>query len=264
MLTSPTSRLASPLRVALGEYDTGWHDPAGSLARAREVAQSARAAGCGLLVLPEMCTTGFTMECANYAEPLTGPSVRELARIAADNEIWLIAGVPVSRNGGFVNSALAFRADGSIAAEYEKQKLFGYADETSHYRAGTGNCILDIGELRVALFICFDLRFPEIFRAAGPRVDAFIIIANWPETRQRHWEVLTRARAIENRVFVIAVNRSGSGGGLAYEGGSLALDPWGERCDTATGNGALRVAEISRPVVDSIRENFPWEPDRRR
>lgn len=260
----PNTYQPALVRVALGEYDTGWHDPLGSVSQAGELARSAKASGCDLLVLPEMCNTGFTMDSAGQAEPADGPSAKALSSIAAQNQIWLVAGMPVSRDGGFVNSALTFRPDGSLAAEYEKQNLFGYAAETSHYRAGTKNCVVEIAGIRAAIFICFDLRFPEIFRAAGPDVDAFILIANWPAARQRHWDVLTRARAIENQVFVVAVNRSGSGGGLDYEGGSLVLDPWGERCDTVASDGVLRIAEISSAAVDSIRESFPWVQDRRR
>ena len=91
----------------------------------------------------------------------------------------------------------------------------------------------------------------------GRDVDAFVIIANWPNARQRHWEVLTQARAIENQAYMIAVNRIGEGGGLAYEGGSVVFDPWGERCDRAAANGSLRIAEITRSGVERARKAFP-------
>jgi omega-amidase len=214
------------LTVALGQYDTGWHDPMQSLARARGIAQQARAAGADLLVLPEMCASGFTMDVENFAEPPDGPSVRAFSALAADHHLWLIAGLSISRNGRYVNSALAFAPDGSLAASYDKRCLFGYAGETGVYTAGTSSCVIQLGGLSVALFVCFDLRFPELFREVGPEVDACVIIANWPSARQRHWEVLTQARAIENQCYVVAVNRIGDGDGIKYTGGSMILNPW--------------------------------------
>jgi omega-amidase len=245
------------LTVALGEYDTGWHDPHQSLIRAWELAQQAQAAGADLLVLPEMCTTGFTMDVENFAEPDNGPSASALAALAADHHLSLIAGLSMRRKGRNLNSALAFAPDGSLIACYDKQRLFGYARETEVYSAGAGPCVIQLGGLSLALFVCFDLRFPELFREVGPKVDAFILIANWPSERQRHWEVLTQARAIENQCYVVAVNRTGEGDRLKYSGGSAIFDPWGERCDKPAPKSSLRIGEISRSAVAKVRKAFP-------
>jgi omega-amidase len=204
------------ITVALGEYDIGWHDPVQSLSRAREIARQARAAGADLLVLPEMCTTGFTMEADSFAEAPDGDSIRTLSALAAENRLSVVAGLSMRRDGRYLNSALAFAPDGSLVATYDKQRLFGHAKETEIYSGGTRPCVIEIGGLSVALFICFDLRFPELFREVGPDVDAFVLIANWPSARQRHWEILTQARAIENQSYMIAVNRIGEGGGLSH------------------------------------------------
>jgi omega-amidase len=245
------------LTVALGQYDTGWHSPVESLARARVIAQQARAAGADLLVLPEMCASGFTMDVDHFAESANGRSARALSALAADHQLWLIAGLSMSRDGQYVNSALAFAPDGSLVASYDKQRLFEYAGETGVYSAGTSSCVVQLGGLSVALFVCFDLRFPELFREVGPEVDACVIIANWPSARQRHWEVLTQARAIENQCYVVAVNRIGDGDGLKYAGGSMILNPWGERCDRPARESALAIGEVSRSMVARIRGAFP-------
>jgi len=255
---------ADQLIVALGEYDIGWHDPVQSLARARVVAQQARAAGADLLVLPEMCASGFTMKADKFAEPPDGPSSRALSALAAEHHLWIIAGLSMQRKGQYLNSALAFAPDGSLVATYDKQRLFGYAKETTVYSAGTSPCVIQVGELSLGLFVCFDLRFPELFREVGAEVDACVIIANWPSARQRHWEVLTQARAIENQCYVVAVNRIGVGDGLEYSGGSLVLDPWGERCDTPARDSSLRIGELSRSTVSGVREKFPLTEDARR
>jgi omega-amidase len=248
------------LNVALGEYDTGWQDPTQSLTKVRDLAREARTDGADLLVLPEMCASGFTIDAKQFAEPADGPSVRALSKIAAENKLWIIAGLSMRRDGKYLNSAVVFAPDGSVAATYDKQRLFGYAKETGIYSAGDKPCVIEINGVSLALFVCFDLRFPELFREVGPRADAFVVIANWPSTRQKHWEVLAHARAIENQCFVVAVNRIGEADGLAYNGGSMVLDPWGERRDLPVPGSSLRIGEISKGAVAEVRQAFPLTP----
>lgn len=250
---------ASPLRVALGEYDTGWHDPAGSLERAASVIRAARDAGADLVVLPEMCTTGFTMEPETYAEPIDGPSVQRLSQLARESRIRIIAGVATRARGRYYNSSLLIDPDGAIAAEYRKQRLFAYASEHECYTPGDVHVVVPLRGINVGLFICFDLRFPELFREAAPEVDAIVIVANWPARRQSHWETLLRARAIESQAYVVGVNRIGEGGGLTYAGGSFVFEPWGE----VVASGAGAIATIDRDIVTSARTKFPLIEDRR-
>ncbi len=204
-----------------------------------------------------MCTTGFTMDAEGHAEPPDGPSIRALSSIAAEHTLWIVAGVSMRRDGRYLNSALAFSSDGSIVATYDKRKLFDYANETAVYAAGATPSVIRIGGLSLGLFICFELRFPELFREVAPNADALVIIANWPSTRQKHWDILTQARAIENQCYVIAVNRTGAADGLTYTGGSVILDPRGERIDPASGDSAPRTGTISHDLVEEIRKAFP-------
>ena len=242
--------------VALGEYDTGWHDPARSLREVKKLAGKARDAGARLLVLPEMCTTGFTMDAPNRAEPIDGESVRRLGDIARDHSIWLIAGVATRSDGVNLNSAIALAPSGDTFAVYHKQKLFGYASEDTVYSTGTGPCVFALDGVSVALFVVFDLRFPELFREVAREADVMVVIANWPTTRQKHWEILTQARAIENQCYLVAVNRTGRGGGLDYAGGSVILDPWGNRCDREI-EGGISIGEVGKQRVAEVRKNFP-------
>jgi predicted amidohydrolase len=242
--------------VALGEYDTGWHKPEDSLARAKQLATAARAERARLLVLPEMCATGFTMDVENFSEPMEGKIVRSLSTLARSESIWIIGGVATRDGDQHFNSAIAFGPDGSIAANYHKQKLFGYAGENNVYSGGTEGCVFEMDGVSVALFVCFDLRFPELFREVAPRADVFVVIANWPSARQKHWEILAHARAIENQSYIVAVNRTGKGGGLDYSGGSFILDPWGDRCDRATESG-IRIGEVAAGKVEEVRRTFP-------
>ena len=198
------------------------------------------------------------MEAESFAEPEGGPIAKAISETAAAERISILAGISVRKSdGSFVNTAKLFLPNGKESASYEKQRLFVYASENEIYSPGDQPSIAEINGVNCAIFICFDLRFPELFRAVGPDVDAFLLIANWPEARQQHWDVLTRARAIENQCYVIAVNRTGEGGGLQYVGGSVAYDPLGNRCDEAATNSTIRVAEISSEMVKQTRKSFP-------
>ena len=261
-VTESGTSAATPLRAALGEYDTGWHDPLTSMQRARDVIAGAARLHARLVVLPEMCASGFTMEAARWAEPLTTErgSSGALAAAARENHLWVLAGLSVREDAPsrFVNAAVLFDPAGSVAAIYRKQRLFTYAGEHEVYSAGDSSVVVTIEGARVGLFVCFDLRFPELFRAVAPEIDAAIIVANWPERRRVHWDVLTRARAIENQCYVVAVNRTGVGDGVEYDGGSVAYDPWGEPLGIGGGGNAPRVVDIDPARVKLVRARYPF------
>ena len=253
----------SVLPVALGEYDIGWHDPDGSLARAREVVAKAARAGARLVALPEMCASGFTMEPERFAEPLDGPSASGLARLAREHGVWIIAGLALrgDAGGAATNGALVIDDRGDLEAVYRKQKLFAYAGEHEHYDPGAAPVIVVIDGVRVSPFVCYDLRFPELFRAVAPDVDLMVVIANWPASRRAHWDVLVRARAIENLCWVAAVNRTGQGGDLEYDGGSVAWTPWGELAAFSHGADGPAIVRVDAAEVARVREAYPFLRD---
>jgi omega-amidase len=251
------------LTIALGEYDTGWHDPQESLASAAKLARSVAAFGVDVVVLPEMATTGFTMDTAQ-AVPLDAPEVAALRRIARENALWLIAGMALRDDRDptcAVNGALAIDPSGEIVALHRKQRLFAYGEEDRHYQPGTRNTTVEIGGMRLGIFICYELRFAEVFAPVAADVDAMVVVANWPTSRQDHWDVLLRARAIENQCYVIGVNRVGVADGLTYTGGSSAYDPWGERVVASNANGT-RIVALDGQRVASIRAQYPFLKDR--
>jgi len=258
--------VTSELRVVLGEYDTSWHDPATSLERAGRLVRGAAKQGAHLVALPEMCLSGFTMEPQAHAVPLDSPDVRALAAIAAEHGVHVLAGVAAREHADgrevFVNTALLFGPRGELEASYRKQKLFAYANEHASYEPGDGPATAMVRGVRIGLFICYDLRFPELFRAIAPDVDAMFVIANWPAGRRPHWDALLPARAIENQAYVIGVNRTGDAGGLAYDGGSAAYDPWGERlAPTAGVDGAPGYVTLTAERVAEIRGRYPFIRD---
>ena len=178
------------ITLALGEYDIGWHDPAASVAAADRLVERVASVGVDLVVLPEMATTGFTME-SSRAVSLDSPDVAGLQQIARRHDVWLIAGVAARKNGpqsAAVNAAIAIDPSGCIRAVHHKRRLFAYSGEDKSYESGDKITTVEIGGVRIGLFICYELRFAEVFAPVANSVDAMVLIANWPSARQEHWE----------------------------------------------------------------------------
>jgi omega-amidase len=249
------------LRVALGEYDTGWHQPDGSMNRASICVGRAASTGARLVVLPEMCATGFTMEPERWAQRVDGPVFARLSKLAEKHDVWLIAGLAMRDDAGHHNVAAVFDPNGDLVGSYAKQRLFAFADEQEHYVAGSTSLVVDIDGVRVSPFVCYDLRFPELFRAAAPWTDLFVVLANWPAIRRPHWDTLLPARAIENLAYVAGVNRTGNGGGVQYDGGSAAYDPWGQAVAVRMAVASPSIVDVSTSRVASIRAKYPFLED---
>jgi predicted amidohydrolase len=245
------------MRIALGEYDTGWHDPVGSLERAAGVVARAANAGARLVVLPEMSATGFTMD-VEQADAWDGTHVERLARAAREHSVWVIAGLALREDDRAVNVAVALDPRGEVVAAYRKQRLFAFAGEHRSYAPGAAPLTLDVEGVRVSPFVCYDLRFPELFREVAAGTDLFVLIANWPAARRSHWDILVRARAVENLAYMAAVNRTGEGGGLAYDGGSVAYGPWGDALPEA----GPRIVDVDPGEVARVRAQYPFLADR--
>ena len=259
-LATPSARLT----VALGEYDTGWHDPKASLAAASRLVRRVAEVGADLVVLPELATTGATTE-AERAVPVDSADVDAIRAMARENRMWIVAGVALRLDGDApcaVNAALAIDPAGEIVAVHRKRRLFALDGEDRSFAPGDAATIVEINGVKLGLFICYELRFPELFRPVADQVDGMVVVANWPAVRQEHWDALLRARAIENQCFVIGVNRTGNGNGLAYIGGSTVFDPWGARI-SPTPVHATRIATIDTERVRQLRETHPFLHDRR-
>lgn len=248
------------MRVALIQLDLAWEDAAANHTRAERRLREAAALGARLAILPEMFCSGFSMNTAAVAEPEEGPTESFLREAADGLGMWILAGVP--ELPGPRNVAVLVAPDGSIR-RYTKLHPFSFGEENQHYVAGDRVARWEVEGLRITPFICYDLRFPEPFRAAADDTDAYVVIASWPERRRAHWSTLLRARAIENQSFVLGVNRVGSGGGLAYAGDSVAVDPWGEALVEARAQEAVLVCEVDPDAVAEARRTFPPLRDRK-
>lgn len=256
------------MRVAGVQFDMAWEDPATSFARLLPWIEAAAAQRARLVVLPEMFACGFSMATDRIAEPPGGPSEQFLRAQASEHGIWLAGSVPEREPDDKVpgeskpfNTLLLVGPDGTVH-RYRKRKPFTFGGEADHYAAGDQDLTVEIDGVRFTFFVCYDLRFADLFWHRARETDVYVVVASWPETRRRHWRTLLEARAIENQAFVVGVNRVGTGGRLAYVGDSCIIDPLGETIASAAGQEGLLVADLRAEVVHRTREKLPFLPDR--
>jgi predicted amidohydrolase len=216
-----------------------------------------------LIVLPEMFSSGFSMNATAVAEPPGGPTERWLTRTAGRLGLWILAGLARrDSRGAAANEALIAGPDGSLIATYRKQRPFSPGGEHLHYAAGRETLVFPWNDVRVATFICYDLRFSELFRqAARERPELYVVIASWPDRRIAHWLKLLQARAIENQAYVLGLNRVGSDPTHAYPGRSLLVDPWGEILQDAGDAEGLIDAELDLARLRDYRSKLPFLDD---
>ncbi len=219
------------MRVACCQLDIVWEDKPANYRRTEALVAEAALPPGTLLLLPEMFATGFSMNASLIAEPVAGPTENFLSDLARRHGIFIQGGIAVRRTGDARprNEAIVFDPEGRLLVRYAKMHLFTPAGEPVHYLAGESPVVFRWQEAIVAPAICYDLRFPELFRrAVKDRAQVISIIACWPVPREAHWLALLRARAIENQCFVAAANRCGHDpSGLAYGGRSQIIDSFG-------------------------------------
>lgn len=257
--------LSTPKMELIGlQTDIAWHDRGTNLAGAKEMLEAARPVPGALIVLPEMSMSGFSRNVDAATEGVAETEV-ELARLARNHGIAIMAGLATRHDGCGANESVTFGPEGTELARYRKLQPFSMAGEGECYPAGNSIVMFQWGGFTVAPFICYDLRFPELFRAALDKgADLFAVIGNWPNPRQHHWDTLLRARAIENLAVVIGVNRAGTDPEFAYSGGSAILGPQAEVLSEAGEAPGFIRARISPSLVAEWRTHFPALRDRRR
>ncbi|NSC22798.1 carbon-nitrogen family hydrolase [Streptomyces albus subsp. chlorinus] len=249
-------------------------DPDESVESRRErVASLVRAqSGADLVVLPELWPVGafahdrFAAE-AEEADPATGPTALAMSAAARDAGVWLHAGsvVEKTQEGALYNTSLVFSPSGELAATYRKIHRFGF-DQGEAVLMSAGGTPVTVSHPRATLGLatCYDLRFPELFRAlvdAGAGV--LVVPAGWPAKRAGHWSLFARARAVENQCFVLACGTAGTHAGVAQAGRSAVIDPWGEVLAEADGaDETVVTADLDLSQIATVRETFPVLKDR--
>ncbi|MGD8307482.1 MAG: nitrilase-related carbon-nitrogen hydrolase, partial [Ignavibacteria bacterium] len=205
------------MKICLVQYNPSWEDKTKNRDKIDRMLQ--KVDDVDLLVFPEMTLTGFTMKSRNFAEDLKGESFNYFAGLAKQFNTNVIAGLIEIDSGDRFNTLIHLDKSGNLKALYHKIHPFSYSEEDKNYSAGDKPSVTEIDGWKTGLSICYDLRFPELYRIyARERVHLIIVIANWPDTRIEHWRSLLKARAIENQCFVIGVNRVGTDIKLTYNG----------------------------------------------
>lgn len=251
----------SPLTATIIQAPLAWHDAAANRAAfADRIAALEQASD--LIVLPEMFTTGFTMEAREQAETMDGPSVSWLHEMAKQTNA-VVCGSLVIRDGtDYFNRFVAAMPDGKQYC-YDKRHLFRLAGECEQYSAGKELLTVEVKGWHIRPLICYDLRFPVWSRRSQQQdFDLLLYVANWPSPRHQAWATLLRARAIENQCYVVGVNRVGKDGNdLLYAGGSAIIDFYGNELALLDEHEAHASATLDPQALTSFRERFPFDVD---
>lgn len=252
------------MKIALIQHDIAWADREANFAHLRPLIAEAATHGARLIVLTEMFSTGFVVDRADIGEPEGGPSSTFLSDLARQHQVWLGGSCPevVADDPRPFNSFVLAGPDGSIH-RYRKIHRFSFGGEDRHFRAGSEHVCVVVDDVRVTMFVCFDLRFADEFWVRAHDTDLYVVPANWPASRRQHWMTLLRARAIENQAYVAGCNRVGTGDGLDYSGDSRVFDPLGEPLAEGDATEQILYAEIDPDRVRHTRSHFPFLNERR-
>ncbi len=257
------------MRISIVQSSLHWENPEAN----REMFAQKLAPLCGhtdLVVLPEMFTTGFSMNTQLLAEPMDGKTLNWLKEMSGNLNAAVTGSFICTAGGYFYNRLIFMRPDGSFDF-YDKKHLFSLANENEHYAAGKKRLSVEWLGWRICPLICYDLRFPawsrntlgSIVTGLTPYYDLLIYVANWPNRRAHHWRSLMTARAIENQSFVVGVNIAGfDGNGFEYTGDSAIVDYSGQPLvQISDGKEDILTLEISLEALHAYREQLPFLQD---
>lgn len=242
------------------QFDIIWENKEANLARVEKLLQETNPSQGSLVILPEMFATGFSMNVRLTKEPPTSIVLEKLSQWAREFSINIIAGVVLPAPGAVRarNEAILYNRRGSCVGRYAKVHLFSLAGEDKYYEAGKDIVIWPVDDWKIMPAICYDLRFPELFRRAILRgADCIIVIANWPAIRQEQWQTLLCARAIENQCYVVGVNRVGKDPSATYVGGTTVVDPMGRVIGLLGNEEGILTVELNKFELQQWRRSFP-------
>jgi omega-amidase len=252
---------SAKLRVTLVQQPLAWQDTAANLAHL-DALLAPLEGNTDLIVLPEMFTTGFSMEVERHAEPAGGPTSDWLIRKSRELRS-AITGSVMTKDGSHYYNRMFWAEPGSELRHYDKRHLFRMASEHQSFTPGQAALVAEWRSFRVCPQVCYDLRFP-VFSRRRPELeyDVLVYSANWPSPRRRAWQTLLRARAIENIAYVVGVNRVGTdGAGLSYAGDSVAHDFLGESLVELGSEPSVVTTELDLAALRAFRQRFPAHLD---
>lgn len=230
-----------------------------------------------VVILPEMFSTGFSMQSEKLAESMEGETVKWMKDMATKNKIILTGSIIIKDEGEYYNRLFWMLPNGQFGY-YDKRHLFCLANEDEHYSAGNKRLIASVKRWKINLQICYDLRFPVWSRnrlvqipanetdeenaAQQPEYDLLIYVANWPDKRSHAWRTLLMARAIENQSYVVGVNRVGTDNNdFNYMGDTMVVDPLGEKLYHLVNEEGINTITLQKEKLDEVRTNIPFWKD---
>lgn len=272
----------SSLTITLIQSQLNWEDKEANL-RMFEEKINAIKGKTEMVVLPEMFSTGFTMNAKSLAEKMDGPTMEWMARIAKEHRIILTGSLIIEEDGYYYNRLIWMLPVGQYG-HYDKRHLFGFAGEDQHYSPGNKRLIASVNGFKLNMQICYDLRFPvwasqqsfvppllgkkrvsnfDAFKEPEhPEYDILVYVANWPEKRNHAWKTLIQARAIENQCYVIGLNRVGNDGNdIYYSGDSMIVDALGKTLYEKSYDEDIFTITLLKEKIDEIRKQFPFWKD---
>lgn len=255
----------SDLTVSLIQANLHWEDIPANLAMFDQKIDSIKERT-EVIVLPEMFSTGFSMQSSRLAETMDGSAVQWMKKKAKEKNVIITGSLIIEDNGEYYNRLIWMLPNGTYGT-YNKRHLFAFADEHNHYKAGDKRLIAQVKGWKICLTVCYDLRFPVWSRNTlqdngAPAYDVLINVANWPERRSTPWRALLQARAIENQSYVIGLNRVGNDGNNIYHSGDSSLiDPVGEIIYQKAHDEDVFTYTLSRAHLDELRAKFPFMKD---
>ncbi|WP_327052427.1 carbon-nitrogen family hydrolase [Halomicrococcus gelatinilyticus] len=266
------------MRVALAQLEIEGGHVKANRQRAEDAVETAADRGADVVALPEIFNVGYFAfdTYQRHAESLSGPTLSRMSDLAAEHGVGILAGSIVEdlaatdsetpAEEGLANTSVFFDRDGHRRAVYRKHHLFGYESaEADLLVPGESLGLAEFEGTTIGMTTCYDLRFPELYRDIAEAGATVVFVPSaWPYPRVEHWQVLPRARAIENQSFVVTVNGAGSFEDATLLGRSTVYDPWGTPLASTGDEPDLVVADVDTDQVNRVREEFPAWHDRRR
>jgi omega-amidase len=254
----------STISITTIQTDLKWEDKEANL-KMLEAKINAIEEKTEIVVLPEMFSTGFSMQPQLLAETMDGETIQWMKELAINNKIILTGSIIIKEDDKYFNRLIWMLPNGQFGY-YDKRHLFAYGEEHNHYSAGNKRLIASVKGWKINLQVCYDLRFPVWARqqstANETEYDVLINVANWPDKRIHAWKTLLCARAIENQCYVVGVNRVGNDGNNIYHSGnSLIVDPLGEVLYHQADAEDVFTIVLENEKLDEVRTKFPFWKD---
>ncbi|NOZ46991.1 MAG: amidohydrolase [Chlorobi bacterium] len=248
------------LKITLVQSNLKWHDKDANMNHFNKLLTE-NTLNTDIVILPEMFTTGFSMNSKQLAEKMDGESIKWMQNLSAKIDTVLVGSLIIEENGKYYNRLLWVYPDGNIL-KYDKRHLFRMAGENNFYTQGNTKIIIEYKDWRICPLVCYDLRFP-VWSRNTEDYDLLIFIANWPEQRKKAWNTLLMARAIENQAYVAGVNRIGKdNNGINYSGNSVLIDPKGIiKSSINEYEESMETIELSMIELNNFRQTFPVKMD---